>query len=301
MEKLTLAFDIEGTLLDKKGKLFPQVLDIFRKADFSKTNFALLTGGNYKVALETIKQINENLEKDEFRPWVAVNGGAQIYNPNGELVVDKSLSAETLDKAITTAKGIDENAIFMYATTEDNFVESQKTLFNNTAMAFYKRKDAKKGCSGLSLIDVEGTNSGRKVEEILDEIGSVKGLYVVSLSGEKRAKVFNELSKSLDGEASVFGGKYMAVNPSTKLDALRYILANGRSMPKNIEDVVYFGDGLNDVECLSTCNISVARGKDACAEAVAAAKFSIDDLSNFADALYSGAYNSMQIEPAIEK
>ena len=75
MAKLTMAFDIEGTLLDKKGILYPQVLDIFKKADFSKTNFILLTGGSYEIAKETVKQINAHLDGNDIYPWINIHGG----------------------------------------------------------------------------------------------------------------------------------------------------------------------------------------------------------------------------------
>ena len=189
----------------------------------------------------------------------------------------------------------------MYATVNGNYVEKQNGTFNNIAMTVFKRKDSKKGCSAMALKDIEGTISGREISEVLDELGAVKELYVVSLKRSKRSAMLPELAKALESEATVFGGKYMAIPASTKIEALDFIIKRGRSMPKSIEDVVYFGDGLNDVDCLKTCNISVARGEKACEEAKEVAKFSLDNLSSFADALYNGSYNNMQKEACVEK
>lgn len=299
-EKLTLAFDIEGTLLDKKGILQPEVYEIFKKADLSNTNFVFLTGGSYSIAVETVKQINDIID-GEFMPWIVSNGGSQIYAPSGNLIFDSSLDNDVITDAVKTAKEIDSGAVFMYATTDTNYVEVQQKTFNKIAMDLYKRKDAKKGCSAMNLVDVEGVATGRSLEDVLSEIGEVKELYAVSLSGSKREKLLSALENILAGRNSVYGGKYMAIPARNKLSALQYLVSSESSMPKDVTDVVYFGDGLNDVECLQACSVSIARGEQACKEAKEVAKFRVNDLSHFADALYAGEYKTLKSEEILTK
>ncbi len=314
MEKMTLAFDIEGTLLDKEGKLYPQVLDIFRKADLSKTNFIFITGANYRIALNTVKQINDNLSM-EIKPWIVANCGAQIYDCDNHLLVNKSLEKETVKNIVDTAIKADNKSIFMYATKDENFIESQVNGFasknenadknakdstlinkinvNNIAVGVFKRHDEKKGACSMNLKEIQGVRSGRNIDDVLTEIGDVNQLYVISLNKNKRKSIIDNLQALLGQDGTVYPGKYIEIPASTKFKALQWIVENGKDMPKSVEDVVYFGEGLNDVECLQKCKVSVARGENAVEEAKKVAKFRLDDLSIFADNLYKGEYSKL--------
>ncbi len=299
----TLAFDVEGTLLDKKGNLDPDVVDIFNKAEKSKTNFVFLTGNNYRVAQCVLARINEISEGYRVESWVAANGGSTIYAPNGLLVREysKTLPTEKLQSIIDTARAIDPKCIFMYSNVEENYIEKQnkKDLYNYTMLEAFKRNDKKKGDISLDLKEIEGVKSGRKLDEILAEIGEINQFFISSLNKDKQAQIYNALNEKFEGEYSVYlDGKYIAIPAQNKLQALQKIveLDHFRSrpvLPTDYREIVYFGDGVNDVECLKNCNVSVARGKYADELAKKSSTFKITNLTNFADSLYNGAYDEL--------
>ena len=441
-KRYTLAFDVEGTLLNRDGKLDPDVVEIFKKADKSKTNFVFLTGSKYSVARAAVEQINNELEGFKgLESYIAANGGSEIYAPNGLRVVDKSLPLDMTAKIIGIARAIDPDSIMIYATSEGNYIEKPYTALSSLAEKFgekgrtatatqkeitvdvenytkvytdsneYKiealpkgeelkalpagekvenaktgndvdrdvievdevgsfenedeiyvseapaeklqvsnfdaqeiekgseenantesqvktailhatptsklsakernsvyvqmavnalmRKEQKKGIASMNLIEIEGTNTGRTLEDIVSEIGEIKEIFVTSVNDAKRNLIQKKVAELVGDDYHVNAGKkHVAIPAQSKLEALQQILEIDQTrlnpkLPKKIDEVIFFGDGENDAECLAACNLSVARGEKVSAKAKAAAKFKIKNLSNFADSLYSGEYDEI--------
>lgn len=304
-KNLTLAFDVEGTLLDKKGKLDPDVLPIFEKADLSNTNFIFLTGGNIAVVDYAIEQIKNAVpEFKSSRFWVAANGGSQIRGPSGISKI-KTFNVTRLGSFVINARANDNDCFVIYATENGNFIDIPNTKFANIAFWFYNKKDRSKGDAALNLQPIEGLRRGRYLKDIEAEIGPIQQLFVKSLNKDTQAKVYYALKKEARSEFSVYNGRQIAVPARNKFTALQSILDAAHSvpsctMPTKAEDVIYFGDDENDVECLKKCCISVARGEQASNIAKITAKFKINNLAEFAENLYSGKYDDLLPDYSID-
>lgn len=305
-KNLTIAFDIEGTLLNNKGKLDPDVLPIFEKADFKNTNFIFLTGGNISLADYAIEQIRNAVpEFKSSRFWVALNGGSHVRGPSGISKIE-AFNAVRLGRFISNARAYDNDCFLIYVTEKGNFIDIPASHFAKTAFWFYNKKDKSKGNAALNLQPIEGLKQGRSMQDIEAEIGPIQQLFVKSFNKNAKSKVYYALKKEAGNEYSVYKGRQIAIPARNKLAALQCILDTAHSipsctMPANIEDVIYFGDDENDVECLKKCKISVARGEQASDTVKKFAKFKLNNLAEFAENLYSGKYNDLLFNDSIKK
>jgi len=283
-KKLTLAFDIEGTLLDKTGKLDKDVIDIFKKADKNLTTFILLTGGNEGVAQGALQQINEAIGGKEIKAWIGANGGGLIVDPNGNKVLDVHFPASVVDDVIKTSYKIDKNAVLIYATEKGSFVEKPKSVANTILLHFFKKHDEKKGVAGIKLQDIDRLPKWGNASDLIVKLGFIQEIFVYA-SDESKQKICEHLQNQYAGRYSVFDEKIISIPACTKWQALQQICTMEKNAPQNAEDVVYFGDGLN-VACLRHCKISVARGEQASDVVKQSAMYQLSNLSQFADELY---------------
>ena len=159
-KNLTIAFDIEGTLLNNKGKLDPDVLPIFEKADFKNTNFIFLTGGNISLADYAIEQIKNAVpEFKSSRFWVASNGGSHVRGPSGISKIE-TFNTVRLGRFISNARAYDNDCFLIYVTEKGNFIDIPASHFAKTAFWFYNKKDKSKGNAALNLQPIEGLKQG---------------------------------------------------------------------------------------------------------------------------------------------
>lgn len=284
-KKLTLAFDIEGTLLDKTGKLDKDVIDIFKKADKDLTTFILLTGGNERVAQGALQQINEAIGGKEIKAWIGANGGGLIIDPNGNKVLDVHFPASVVDDVIKTSYKIDQNAVLIYATEKGNFVEKPRSVANTILLHFFKKHDEKKGVASIKLKELAHLPKWGTASDLIVKLGFIQEIFVYA-SNESKQKICEHLQKQYAGRYAVFDEKIISISANTKLQALYQICAMDKNAPQNVADVVYFGDGLNDLACLRHCKVSVARGEQAHDVVKQSAKYQLSNLSQFADELY---------------
>ena len=305
----TIALDVDGTLIDKSGKLDPQVLGIFKNADLSKTKFILTTGGTIKSAKFALSEINRALSlegKHKIKAYMCTNCGAEIFNPAGELVYETALTLGQSYAFINTVKSKDSSSVIVYVANDVYYIEDQSDLKktdvarfikNDFLMWMYKKKEGKatKGEAGLDFGQTKKLNYFEDVKTFVKENGKISSIMVAPTcsSKDKKQALYQSLQENA-GELSVYSGFAIAIPASTKKRAIEFVLKSEKDNPayvNNIEQVVYLGDGTNDIEMLQTANISVARGEKAKDKAKAAAKFSLNSLDEFSEKLYSGSYD----------
>lgn len=284
-KKLTLAFDVEGTLLDKTGKLDLDVIDIFKKADKRQTTFILLTGGSLSVAQDALRQINEAIGGVPIKAWIGANGGGLIYSPDGKNVKNEHFAESDIEDALLYARAVDKNCIAMYATEKGNFVDCPDSIANKVAMYFFKKHDAKKGSAGMKLQDID-IASFKNIDDLINEIGNINEMYFFTLSKDKKAEIHSKLAMLFGDNYSTYSEKYISAPAMNKWFALKEIQKLDANLPQDVRDIIYFGDGENDIACLKWCNLSVARGEQATTIAKNSAKRRLNNLSAFADEIY---------------
>ena len=306
----TIALDIDGTLIDKNGKLDPQVLGIFKNADLSKTKFILTTGGTIKSAKYALSEINKALNlkgNKKIKAYMCTNCGAEIINPNGKLIYETTLSTEQTYSLVNSVRSIDNGSVIVYVANDVYFIEDQSDLKtsnqaryikNDILIWLYKKKEgkAKKGDAGLDFEQTKKLNLLNDVMSFVNEKGNISSIMVVPTGSSKDLKQeITAFLKESAGNLSVYSGFAIAVPASTKKRAIEYVLSYELKNPdyvNNIQQVIYLGDGTNDIEMLQTANISVARGEKAKEEAKAVAKFKLNSLEQFSKQLYNGKFDS---------
>lgn len=305
----TIALDIDGTLIDKNGKLDPRVLGIFKNADLSKTKFILTTGGTIKSARFALSQINKALnlnENNQIKAYMCTNCGAEIFNPDGKLVYSTALSLAQSYALINTVRLKDKGSVIVYVANDVYYIEDQSDLKlsnqarfikNDFLMWMYKKKEgkAKKGDAGLDFGQTKKLNYFKDIKTFVKENGKISSIMVAPTcsSKDKKQAIYQSLKENA-GDLSVYSGFAIAIPASTKKRAIEFVLKSeimNTEYVNNIKQVVYLGDGTNDIEMLQTANVSVARGEKAKEKAKAVAKFKLNSLEQFSKNLYSGRYD----------
>ena len=300
--RLTLAFDIDGTLIRGNGKLDKDVYSIFQKADKQRTSFIFMTGNDINVALDCVKQINAILPKNEqIKPYIATSCGAKIYSPEMEIIYDSKIDKEVVEDLVTGARKEDRDVVFMYRNDEENCIEKQHIAknFNLVKMTVFKRREKRKKESGMKLVDISK-------DDYLQYADNIKNLFVVPSKKKYRPAVMKSLEKvTLYSKQKIYNGTFIQIPASTKKEALIKILEHNSklevadlNMPKaeDYRKVIYFGDGTNDAELLRECEISFARGKKAKEVAVENAKYHYQNLDQVSNAIYVSEARSHKIE-----
>ena len=310
MENKTLAFDIDGTIIGKDGKIDSKVMALFNKADLNHTTFIFLTGGTSLSALKTLKLINDNLNNPTgktIKAYYAADCGSKIVSPEGSVIKNETLSTDEVDNIIKAVRDTDKGSAVIYAARNCYFIEKQEQLrkaslryIKNALLLFlYKRSENKKGNMGITINTCDYIKSKSDIERFIADNGKISSIFIAPTSGDKNIKkqVVSAV-KAAAGKHPLYDGTLACVAADSKLNALKTILEIEKSNPnstcvENVEEVVYFGDGTNDIELLEACNLSIARGAKLKDRVAKAATMQLDDCTEFASDLYSGEYDNV--------
>jgi len=309
-KKLTIALDIDNTLINKRGKLVKNVYPLFQKADLDRTNFIFLTGNCFPCAQNCLKQINSILPSyKKITGYIATSCGSRIYAPEDEYIkegifckgfLDFPMDKEYVQDIFFNTKDLDMNSVMVFRSGEKNFIENQPFLtVNNLMTHYYQLKEAKKGKSGLKIQDLKNEYSYIFEQDIhsifintLDK--NLKPLLFQRL--QNTASFYSHTEEQPDLEYKVYNGTAIQIPSRPKSFALSKILElhAKNDMPKNIKDVIYFGNGNSDINLLFNCNYSFARGKNIRKEVLQVSKYNYINLDKVADALYGDEENFEQ-------
>ena len=137
----TLAFDIDGTIVDKKGNIDPNVMALFNKADLNDTSFIFLSGNTMANIQQTLKAINKQLSNPtgkEIKPYLVAGCGAQILSPENKIIKHSTISAEKASRIAIFARHFDKGAIMIYSAGNTYFVENQDHVKRYSYARFIK-------------------------------------------------------------------------------------------------------------------------------------------------------------------
>lgn len=284
----TFAFDIDGTLLKKDGQLSPSVIPFFKNKNLAKCNLIFATGNTKKVINGLNKELKQNFPHlENIKPYYSSINGSIIYNPKGEIVYDFKLDKIDLKNKIDKILQEDKNAIIMYVTSNHYWIVEPKDEKLNQLADNFIEHEKNKGDIGMPFSKIGGTPN-----EVIEKLDDIYGLIVVMKNindtYETLIKLFNQ------SEYEVYKDSYFgvcSVTRGTKWKSLKKIIeieqqnGNNNNFPNKAEDIIFFGDGFNDVECLQKCNLSFARGINLEKEIVESAKYYVDDLTDVANKL----------------
>ncbi len=235
-----IAFDMDGTLLNKKKEVTPEI----RKA----MEDAVAAGKHVVVA--TGRAINETNEYRDIFPLLSMivfAGGAVVYDPKKEAVVwtkqiEKSVADEIFD--ITQSWGVET---MYYVLSEGTGITTGKQI-----------KDMAK----FNLKDYQNTfqNELVHVEDVLDyykeESPGLEKINVFLTTGEERRKRTQEL-RHLPVEIAWSEASVIELTPDgvSKIDGLRVV---SEALGVGIDEMIAVGDAQNDLNMIRGVGLGVA-------------------------------------------
>lgn len=238
MDKHLIFMDIDGTLVDRDQKISDKTRSVITELQQEGHQFYVATGRKYSSAFEMAQKLNTNTKV------VASNGS--IYSVNDTLH-KKQLSRDAL-AAIYETVSYKNLPMFFFG---------EHTVFYTEALPDYLQKGDQSRVSNngeedflfIDSIDKLLSMSTRIVNGIIiaedrqDELGTVKA--------ELAEKNLLSLSSSHPNNIELIP---KGVNKATAIQEIQKELA----IPK--EQIISFGDGMNDMEMLQASGVSVAMG-----------------------------------------
>ena len=242
-----IASDMDGTLLGDSHRLDQETLNAIQKAQKQGIRFMLATGRNYDGAMDALGDLAEQLTCDYL-----LGSGAEVRNPQKEIVsrkqMDKALCKEIYDKVrqypvsvIFCTDGKDYQVGTPEEVAEGMLVHLELFYENLT------REEILKSDSYRNM--KEKTCVLRDFEELEEQDVPIFKLFIFS----KDVEMLGEIKKELETDDRIAVASSFATNLEiTDIRAQKgpvlkeYIESLGYKM----EEVMVFGDSLNDYSML---------------------------------------------------
>lgn len=278
-----LAFDVDGTLSDVYSNIQPGIKPVFWDNRILKSNIIFATGNT----ITTIKTMRQNLLKlnpklNKNFTYSACLGGSIIYDKQDNIVFQKFLCRKKLVKYLDKCIKIDPGCFFMFM-LEDRQVFAHTT---NEIKSYIISKFGK-----MNMDENEISFNDEEYHTLLKKLPRIYSVNIFSYN--HYLDFYNELSPE------VKAAKYFAyidyrwnmvqIASGNKLNAVKYMakkLKEENLFNKNAKDMVYFGDGENDIPCLKMCNFSIARGSDLPQKVVDAATVYTEDVTPYLNQIF---------------
>ncbi len=284
-DKKIFAFDVDGTIMSSKGKLVndivPFVLRMMRA--YPNAQFSLITSGTVSAAKYAAKKLGEAYHKttNEGFCWadkqvpafsldiVALGGSYVTKGTQSSADSPMEFSEHPTTRNPLTAEEIAEVTNVLQA---EEFKGTDILYYGEEDMVYTKSKIGKKRLITGILKTAKNMKSGVLPNAEKKEYSGISAvspeelkkrmaqdiftLGLVNLSREKNKAIALELGKRFkDRGLKVTAGTLLEVGHSNKMQALKSLYG------ENAKKVIYFGDGTNDIPCLTNADLSFAIGK----------------------------------------
>ena len=282
--KKVFAFDVDGTLTSSKMNIQEGVKSFFADKRL-KENVVLFATGN---TITTVSSVRKKLlpylkDLDSISSYATTLGGSIIYDKNNNILYERFLCRKKLKNYLTLAEQVDPNCVFM-------FMNKQQQVFNHITTEEIKNMiDNNLEKMGMAENEIKFDN-----KPYLSLLKKLPRIYSTAIFSLKHSKQIYEALLPLCQEAgfSIYHSKksgMVQISAGSKLRALKYIaklLKNDGVFDGTVKDFVYFGDEGNDIDCMRTCKLSVARGKDLEQEVINSCNIYTEDLTPYLNTIF---------------
>ncbi len=235
MRYKAIVSDLDGTLLNGEHKFSQRTKEIIKKVKESGRKIFIATGRHHLDAMELKKLLG-------LDSYLISSNGARIHDEENKVVYERNIDREIVKKILE--KKCDEEISRHIYTGEHWYVEKEWEEFNKFHQEsgfFYELKD---------------------FNEIKDE--SFVKIFFISKNQEKLLKFEEEMAQELGDKVSItLSGpdclEFMAPNVC-KGEAIKNVMER---LGISLEDVIAFGDGLNDYEMLKEVGKGLVMGNAA--------------------------------------
>jgi Cof subfamily protein (haloacid dehalogenase superfamily) len=231
-----IVFDVDGTLIDDNKKITEKTVSIIHQLQHKGIQVSFATGRTYLSVEDLLEPLNIKI------PVILANG-AIIQRPNREIVFSKFLSANVVEKIIHTNHNLEADlAIY---TPDHIFIE--KETFNTDHMkCIFKEK-------------IEVIGNWTAVQEFFPQI--CKAIWVNRLDIPMIKQLAEHLRETFDSQVSLSTAtpdsiEVMPAGVSKQTGLLKLI----EYLQIPMDDVMVFGDQLNDYSMIEIAGVGVAVG-----------------------------------------
>ncbi|WP_319370185.1 Cof-type HAD-IIB family hydrolase [uncultured Ilyobacter sp.] len=232
MKYRAVVLDVDGTLLNSKLEIELETLEVLKKFRSIGGKVYLATGRTYL----SVKPYYDILGLDT--PVIAYNG-AKVVSNFGETILEYPIEGDLVKYFIDLSRRTE---------THLNLYQNEKWLVEDP---FNNESEIYEGISGLSPEESDFEN--------LEEYFSNKALFIAEK--EKLDKLKEEIIIDLDNRVHVTASKPFF------LEVMKKGVNKGETLKKimeseglDLEEVIAFGDGLNDLEMIRAAGLGVAMG-----------------------------------------
>ena len=222
--------DFDGTLLDDKKNVPKENIKSLKKAKKQKIKIVGVTG-------RTLESVKNAIDISIF-DYLILNNGANIYDINKQQTIyDRAIPFE-IAKEITNLAD-EETFQFDYCTVSNYLLYKN---FTNPGVPFIKEikkiEEIDEPISKMNIFLKEGVNLKELLKRIKEQFPQVKASTMQDSGNDKKWIVITpeNLNKK---ESLIFLGNYLDISP---------------------QEMVFFGDGLNDLEVMEVVGLGVAMG-----------------------------------------
>lgn len=249
-----LALDLDGTLLDSRGKISEANRDAIRSAEESGVLVTIATGRRFRDALPVGRELELNA------PLVTHNGALLKYADSLETVSVSLLSSEACLDILKVGKGFGGDALVSTNPNSKGTLLYDRVSDDNLPLKKYLYWSK-------SLHGDEAENSVVHVARLEDEIAGHDVIHI-SFSGTcaPMYDMQRVLEDGLGDSATILATIYPHLD-FTLIDILPPDASKGAGVKKladingiDADDVMAIGDNFNDIEMLEFAGVSVVMG-----------------------------------------
>lgn len=216
-----IATDMDGTLLNSKGELSPHFYKVFKALKARNIIFAAASGRQYFTLVENFKKIADEML------FIAENGTYIVYQ--GKELAVHPLEREIAHELIQRARQMDVEIVL--ATSQGAFIESQNEVFMKEVSKYYVKN--------------------QKVDDLLQVEGDILKVTLCDFKGAETHSY--PAFKDLRHKAQIcVAGELWLDMMAKDVNKGRAIKDIQKKLNINYDEIMVFGDYLNDLEMLES-------------------------------------------------
>ncbi len=251
-----IATDLDGTLCDVDHDINAHTAEVIAKAQAAGIRVIIATGRFYGGTMNTVKGVLDNVD-------LLLNSGAEVINAQGETVIHRPLTPESVRMVYEAMKG-EEPVVAKYNGFERNgYIGTREELEEKALQDFLvfhdhqTKEEAYKDRRFLNMLT--NCKAYSDIDTLIEEVGEVAKIFCFGGNVEQIAATKEKLKKlPALGIASSFPTNIEITHEQAqKGPALKaYIESLGYTM----DEVMVFGDSDNDLSMMEMDFITVAMG-----------------------------------------
>ena len=279
MKAYNFVFDMDGTLIDHEQKLKEGVVEMFQTIADNSPNatFTIASGARFKQILKRVNNINARVNDRQINFNIISKTVAIIYQ--NDKIEKNHLDSSLIEQIFNIIKKYDENFIVLFRGTEEDYYLKQE----NPEFDKIVKKHANIA-KNFGIIAIEKT-----LNELSELIKNQDVLSLEIVPSKNKNKVFEAIyefciNNKLNSSNAPFA---IEISKLGKINAMAKIFNKKNEQGEIVADfdnVVYMGDGANDVEAFKVVGISFGIGDDL--DVIKHATFAIENYKQATDFLF---------------